>query len=172
MRRSSMNTSVRNSIEALAKRYPTGRAALVPALWEVQRAEGMVSSADIADIAGLLAITAAEVREVASFYTMFALTPRGRHHIQVCSGVCCRLRGADDILAHMQGVLGIAVGETTPDGLFTLSTVECLGSCGTAPMMQIDDDYYEDLTIEKVTEIVKKLQDLSPSLERQTMRGE
>ncbi|NIP88712.1 MAG: NAD(P)H-dependent oxidoreductase subunit E, partial [Gammaproteobacteria bacterium] len=110
-------------------------------------------------IAEILGIAAAEVREVASFYTMFARKPIGRHHLQVCIGMCCRLRGGDAILDHLKALLRIDVGETTDDDAFHLSAVECLGSCGTAPMMQVDDEYYEDLTTERVDEIVARLKE-------------
>lgn len=137
--------------------YPTKHAALIPALWVVQADEGWVSPENAEEIATVLDITASEVNEVVSFYTMFSRKPVGRHHIQVCVGICCRLRGADDVVDRLKKALGIDVGETTPDNKFTLSTVECLGSCGTAPMMQIDNDYYEDLTKDKIEKIVKNL---------------
>jgi NADH:ubiquinone oxidoreductase subunit E len=94
---------------------------------------------------------------VVSFYTMLNMKPIGRHHIQVCRTLPCALRGAEKITSFIGQELGIEVGQTTADGKFTLSEVECLASCGTAPMMQINDDYYEDLTEDKVSEILREL---------------
>lgn len=141
----------------LVARYPKKRAALLPLLWLVQEQEGSVPSESLPVVAELAGITAAEVMEVASFYTMFDREPRGRHHIQVCAGVCCKLRGADWLTGYLKEKLNVDVGETTSDGKFHLSTVECLGSCGTSPMMQIGDDYYENLDAGKVDKIIEKL---------------
>ncbi|MGB4847393.1 MAG: NAD(P)H-dependent oxidoreductase subunit E, partial [Saprospiraceae bacterium] len=97
-----------------------------------------------------------EVYEVASFYSMFQLKPVGKCLIEVCRTSSCWLRGANDIVTHIEQKLGIKNGETTADGKFTLRTVECLGSCGTAPMLQIGEKYYEDLTFEKVDQIIEE----------------
>ena len=94
---------------------------------------------------------------VVTFYTMFAKKPAGRHHIQICTNLCCKLKGADWLLGYVKEKLGIDAGQTTADKKFHLSTVECLGSCGTAPMMQIDNDYYEELNAEKVDKIFSGL---------------
>ena len=152
-----MKPATKMNIAQAMGRYPHKRAALLPALWAVQQDEGWVPRESLGDIAAIMGITASEVREVASFYTMFARTPMGKHHVRVCIGICCRLRGSDTILAHLKEKLGISAGETTDDETVHLSTVECLGSCGTAPMMQVDDDYYENLTIEQIDEIVERL---------------
>ena len=152
-----MTPQTKSAIEQLATRYPLKRAALLPALWLVQDEEGWVSPEAAEEIGRVLALSAAEVGEAMSFYTMFARRPRGKHHIQVCIGICCKLKGGDEILEYLTRKLGVKVGRTTKDEAFHLSTVECLGSCGTAPMMQIDNEYYEDLTREKVDEILKSL---------------
>jgi NADH-quinone oxidoreductase subunit E len=143
--------------EELVALYPEKRAALLPILWLVEEQEGWVAPSAMRAAAALVEITEAEAAEVVSFYTLFDRRPVGRNHIQVCAGVCCKLRGADWLISYLKDKLGIAAGETTPDGKFTLSTVECLGSCGTAPMMQIGDDYYENLDAEKVDGILKAL---------------
>ena len=136
----------------LAKRfiakYPAGhpQSAVMPLLDLAQRQEGWVSQAAIEAVADMLDMAPIRVQEVATFYTMYNLEPVGTHHVQVCTNICCQLRGSDDIAAAAKRVLGIGFGETTPDGKFTLSEVECLGACVNAPMMQIGDDYYEDLT--------------------------
>ncbi|MFH0799569.1 MAG: NAD(P)H-dependent oxidoreductase subunit E [Pseudomonadota bacterium] len=143
--------------DELVALYPKRRAALLPLLWLVQEQEGWVPPEAEVLVADLAGITPAEAHEVASFYTMFNRRQIGRHHIQVCAGVCCRLKGSDWLLGFLKEKLGVDAGETTPDGKFHLSTVECLGSCGTSPMMQIGDDYYENLDAGKVDGILEKL---------------
>lgn len=140
--------------EEMVKRYPVKRAALLPLLWMVQEKDGYVSDGAVKFLAGFLEISPADVWGVATFYTMFGRKPAGRHHVQVCTNLCCRLKGADWLLRYLKNKLDVEVGATTKDGKFHLSTVECLGSCGTAPMMQIDDDYYEELDAEKVDRII------------------
>ena len=143
--------------QAVIDRYPDRRAALLPILWLIQEQEGWVPPEAYSYAAGLVGVSEAEVREVASFYTLFNRQRIGRHHIQVCLGPCCRLRGADRVLESIKSSLDLEVGQSTPDGRFHLSTVECLGSCGTAPMMQIDDDCYENLSDERISGILQGL---------------
>lgn len=143
--------------DVILKRYPVKRAALLPVLWLVHEQEGYISDAAIEFVASYLDLTPAEVLGAVSFYTMFGRKPAGRHHIQVCTNVCCKLRGADWLLDYVKEKLGIEAGAATEDGKFYLSTVECLGSCGTAPMMQINNDYYENLNAEKVDRILTTL---------------
>ncbi len=138
-------------------RYPIKKAAILPVLWLVQEQEGWVSEAACSYVSQLLDVSPAHVYDVVSFYTMFNRKKIGKHHLQICNNCCCRLRGADWLVDYVKRKLGINVGESTPDGKFHLSTVECLASCGTAPMMQIDNDYYENLTAEKVDGILEKL---------------
>jgi len=132
--------------EAIA-RYPAGRqqSAVMPLLDLAQRQEGWVSRAAIEAIGERLGMAPIRVEEVATFYTMYNRRPVGRFHVQVCTNLPCWLRGSDDVVAAARDQLGIGFGETTADGLFTLSEVECLGACVNAPMMQINDTYYEDL---------------------------
>ena len=128
--------------------FPEGRqaSAVLPILDLAQRQnDGWLPRAALDYVAELLAIPRIQVYEVATFYSMFNLAPVGRHHVQVCTNISCWLRGSDDVLAACRNVLGIGLGETSDDGLFTLSEAECLGACVNAPMMQIGDDYYEDL---------------------------
>lgn len=144
-------------VQKIIRRYPEGRqkSALIPLLHLAQAEFGGWLSAPVMDyVAELLAIQPIEVYEVASFYSMFNLKPVGKCLIEVCHTSSCWLLGAEDIVRHLEQKLGIKKGETTPDGKFTLRTVECLGSCGTAPMMMIGADYFENLTIEKVDEVV------------------
>ena len=139
----------------LAK-YPEGRkrSALIPLLMLVQRERGWIDNPGVNFLADFLNIKVTDVWETATFYSMFNLRPIGRHHIQICKTLSCRIMGEPDITDHICTRLGIHPGETTEDGKFTVSMVECLGSCGTAPMMQIGFDYHEDLTTEKVDQIL------------------
>jgi NADH-quinone oxidoreductase E subunit len=145
--------------EIIAK-YPPGRqaSAVIPLLDLAQRQNGGWLPQPALDyLAGFLEMPPIRVYEVATFYTMFNLKPVGRHHVQVCTNLPCWLRGSDDVLATCQRTLGVGPGETTADELFTVSEVECLGACVNAPMMQIGDDYYEDLTPEAVEKILEAL---------------
>ena len=147
-------------VNKIIKRYPEGRqkSALLPVLHLAQAEfDGWLSPTVMDYVAGLLSLKPIEVYEVASFYSMYNLSPVGKCLIEVCQTGPCWLRGADDIVAHLEKKLNIRVGETTNDGMFTLKTVECLGSCGTAPMLQCGAQYYENLTTKKVDEIVDQL---------------
>lgn len=141
-------------------RYPSdhSKSALIPILHVVQADnDGWLSVPAMDAVASLLGIQYIEVYEVATFYSMFHLQPVGKHVLDVCHTVPCMLRGADDVIEHIEKRLGIKEGETTPDGLFTLRAVQCLGSCGTAPMAQCGAKYHERLTIEKVDELIEQL---------------
>jgi NADH-quinone oxidoreductase E subunit len=123
-------------------------------LYLAQREFGHLGSEAIEYVARLMDQAPARVLGVVSFYTLYNMKPVGRHHIQVCRTLPCALRGAENVTRLLKKKLGIEPGQTTPDGRFTLSEVECLASCGTAPMMQVNDDYYENLTEEKIDEIL------------------
>jgi NADH-quinone oxidoreductase subunit E len=138
-------------------RYPKKEAAMLPVLYLAQREFGHIGPEAIDYVAKLMGQTPARVYGVVSFYTMFDMQPIGRHHIQVCRTLPCALRGAEAVTALIQRKLGIDPGQTTPDGRFTLTEVECLASCGTAPMMQINDDFYENLTEGMISEILDSL---------------
>jgi NADH-quinone oxidoreductase subunit E len=138
----------------IVARYPKKDAAMLPVLYLAQREFGYVGDEAIDYVARLMEQAPARVRGVVSFYTMFNMKPIGRHHIQVCRTLPCALGGAEKVTAFLTQKLGIKPGQTTEDGRFTLSEVECLASCGTAPMMQINDDYYENLTEEKIDRIL------------------
>ena len=143
--------------EQIVARYPKKEAAMLPVLNLAQREFGYLGEEAVAYIAKLMDQSPARVQGVVSFYSMLNMRPIGRHHIQVCRTLPCALGGAEKITGFIKSKLGIEVGQTTADGTFTLSEVECLASCGTAPMMQIDDDYYENLTESRVTEILDAL---------------
>src|SRR6187551_856786 len=147
-------------VQKIIKRYPEGKqkSALLPVLHLAQAEfDGWLSSEVMDYVASLLHIKPIEVYEVASFYSMYNLQPVGKCLLEVCQTGPCWLRGSDEIVAHLEAKLKIKVGETTADGMFTLKTVECLGSCGTAPMLQCGADYHENLTNEKIDDLVEKL---------------
>ncbi len=144
-------------IEDILSRYPVKRSALLPLLYLVQGEQGYVSEAAMKEIASILKLTPSQVYEVVTFYTMISLKPLGKFHIQVCKSLMCALVGSDTLVDWLKARLGIQPGDTTPDGQFTLSLVECLASCGTGPMMQINDDYYERLTEDRVDQILAEL---------------
>ena len=144
-------------VEKIKKRYPEGKqkSALLPVLHIAQAEnQGWLSAPVMDKVAELLSIAPIEVYEVASFYSMFNLKPVGKCVIEVCRTGPCWLLGAEDVVKYMEKKLNIKVGETSADGMFTLKTVECLASCGTAPMMQIGEKYHENLTLEKVDTIL------------------
>ena len=145
-------------IEALRPRYPQAQALVLPALWIAQEQDGYISEAAMKEIAGLLGVPYGHILGVVTFYTMLRDRPTGKLHIEVCTNVSCMLRGSDRILAHLEKRLGIPAGETSADGRWTLSETECMGSCGTAPMFAVGDEYHENLTIDKVDRIIDSLQ--------------
>lgn len=138
-------------------KYPAdrSRSALIPLLMLVQRERKSIDNPGVNFLAKFLNLEVTDVWETATFYSMFNLRPVGRHHLQICKTLSCRIMGEPDITEHVCSKLGIRPGETTEDGKFTVSLVECLGSCGTAPMMQIGFDYYENLTKESVDTILE-----------------
>jgi NADH-quinone oxidoreductase E subunit len=141
----------------LLTRYPQRQAALLPTLWLAQQEFGWLSEEALSYVADLMELPAARVAGVASFYTMYYKQPVGKYHLQVCRTLSCALRGSNDITGCIEKHLGIKVGETTPDGRFTLSEVECLASCGTAPMLQLNEDYVENLTVESTLALLDRL---------------
>lgn len=145
-------------MEAHVAKYPPERkrSALIPLLLlVVQRERGWIDNAGVNFLARFLDIEVTDVWETATFYSMINLRPVGRHHIQICKTLSCKIMGEPEITEHVCSKLGIHPGETTADGKFTVSLVECLGSCGTAPMMQIGFDYHENLTLQKIDEILE-----------------
>ena len=143
--------------DVIVGRYPKKEAAMLPVLYLAQKEFGYLSSEAIEYVAGIMDVPVARVYGVVTFYTMLNMKPIGRHHIQICRTLPCALAGAERIAAAIRAKLRIGVGETTTDGKFTLSEVECLASCGTGPMMQVNDDYYEDLTENRIAEILENL---------------
>jgi NADH-quinone oxidoreductase subunit E len=153
-----LSQAANQQIQALMNKYPRKRSALIPSLQLVQKEAGYLSNDTICEIARIFELTPNEVYEVATFYTMFYKKPVGKYVIQVCTNISCLLCNAEDIVSHLTGKLGIRFGETTPDGKYTLLEAECLGSCGTSPVIQINETYYEELTPEKVDQILDSLE--------------
>ena len=153
-----MQPETREKIEALCERYPEKRGALLPALYVVQADQGFVDQAQAREVAELFGITPVEVWEVLTFYNMFYTSPQGRHHVYFCTNLPCSLRGGRGLLKTVEAHLGIHAGQTTPDGRITLGHEECLGSCGSAPMMRVDGQYHEDLDPEAARRIIDALE--------------
>ncbi len=146
----------RKEIEALRERYPVDHGLLLPVLWMAQYDFGWVSPEAMKLVAETCRTTPAHVYSLATFYTMFELEKPVRYHIQVCNNLSCSLCGSEGILAYVEEKLGIRAGETTDDGRFRLSAVECLASCGTGPMMQVNSTYHEKLTKEKIDALLEE----------------
>lgn len=138
-------------------KYPVKKSAVMASLYIAQEQNGFISSEVIKEIATLLEMTPEDVLGVVTFYTMYFQKPMGKHHIQVCTNVSCMLRGGYDIWNQVKDKLGIGNMEVTGDGKFSLEEVECMGSCGTAPMLAVNEDYFENLTKDKVDKILGSL---------------
>lgn len=152
-----LSDAAKDAIRAAMGEYPEARAAILPALWIAQREQGWISPALGDQVAEVLGVPAIWVHEVLSFYVLYHKQPVGRHVIWLCRNLSCVLRGYDEIRAHLEQKLGVREGETTADGEFTLLSNECLGACGGAPMMQLDDHYHENLTPERVDQILAEV---------------
>lgn len=144
-------------IDASIKKYPFPNAAIMDILYIAQEQNGYISNEVMTEIAALLKIDAVDVLGVVTFYTMYHKKPAGKYHIQVCTNVSCMLRGGYEILESVEKKLRISEHEVTGDGKFSIEEVECMGSCGTAPMLAVNEDFYENLTKEEVTKILDKL---------------
>jgi NADH-quinone oxidoreductase subunit E len=134
--------------------YPVKRSVLVPSLLYAQDEVGYLSDEVIAEMAKRCELTELEVRNVISYYSMLTTKLRGKYNVQVCTNICCMLRGSDELYAHVSKKLGISHKQTTPDGTFTLESVECIGACSWAPALQVNYDFHENLTPEKVDQIL------------------
>jgi len=140
-----------------ASQYPRRKSAILPAITIAYRQVGHLNDQIYREIAKVIKVPYVEVAEAATFYTMFPKHPTGKYLIQVCHNISCALLGADSLVEYLEQKLGIKKGETTKDNLFTVISVECLGSCATAPMMQINMDFYENLTCARVDKILEEL---------------
>jgi NADH-quinone oxidoreductase subunit E len=145
--------------DVLRARFPVEMTSslVLPCLHRIQEDQGYISASDIDGLVDYLKVPRIQIEEVLSFYSEYRQQPTGRWHLQVCRNVSCSMRGAERLLAHLTGKLGIAEGETTPDGRITLATVECLGSCGTAPVVMVNGAYRENMTAEKLDALIKDM---------------
>jgi NADH-quinone oxidoreductase E subunit len=152
-----LSEEAKAKIRQLMEKYPRKQSALLPALYVAQADHGFLTHGGIRDIATMMSLTPTEVEGVATFYTMYAKRPVGEHVLQVCTTLSCALCVGVRLLHHLEERLGVRAGETTPDGKFTLMGVECLAACGTAPMMQVNDLYVENLTLEQADRLIDEL---------------
>lgn len=158
-----LSDAAKAAIRAVMADYPEARAAVLPALWIAQREHGWISPALGDQVAEAIGIPAVWVHEVLSFYVLFHKQPVGRHVIWMCRSLSCQLRGFPQLKAHLESTLGIRENETTADGMFTLKSNECLGACGGAPMVQIDDRYYENLDAKAIDGVLAEIRRGTPA---------
>jgi NADH-quinone oxidoreductase E subunit len=149
-----LDTAEVDRIQELRKRYPLSKSAILPALWILQRKEGILTAEGMREVARALELAPGPVEAVASFYSMYFFKPHGRYVVEMCTNISCLLMGSGRVLDRFQERLGCAVGGTTDDGMATLMEVECLGACGAAPAAQINHRFFESLTPEKVDQLV------------------
>jgi len=163
-----LSERIKNTINGIRHQFPTEQALLLPLLHEIQEEHGWVSIDSMKAAGEFLNLPLSKVREVASFYTMYKLEPCGKVDVQICTNISCWLNGSDKLVSCAEKKLGIKTGETTKDGKFTLSQVECLASCGTAPVVQMNQDYFENISTE---EFSKLLDDASRDLDQGKVVG-
>jgi NADH-quinone oxidoreductase E subunit len=154
----SFDAAMEAQIADILTRYPNTQAALLPVLWLCQERWGWVSTGMTRAIAERLGLSPAFVEGVVTFYTMFQRRPPGRYLLQICSTLSCQLCGTGDLVGHLKQRLGIDFGETTPDGRFTLVDVQCLGACGEAPVVQVNNDYYTELTVDRLDALLERFE--------------
>jgi NADH-quinone oxidoreductase subunit E len=152
-----LSDTLKAKFDVVIARYPLKRSAIVPLLMFAQDEIGYVSNEAVEEIARRVGVKPIEVIEDIGYYSMLHRQPVGKYHLQVCTNISCMLRGGEEILAHCAKKLGIGHKQTTPDGLFSLEEVECLGACCGAPAMQVNYDYYENLTPEKIDKLIETL---------------
>ncbi len=145
-----ISEQAKQRMQELAARYPVGRSAVMPSLYIAQQEEGYITQEALQAVAEALHMTVDDVESVATFYTMYYQQPPGRKVIKVCTSISCYLRNCDPLVTHLEQRLGIKRGETTADGNYTLMTTECLASCGTAPVLQVNNEFVENVTPEMV----------------------
>ena len=157
MTAAAIREALADRVGEIRMRYPTARSAIMPALELAQEEFGPLDGKAYQAIAGLLDVPEIWVFEVASFYTLFDRAGKGTYHLQLCTNISCMLRGAEELLTRLEQRLGIKAGDTTADGIFTLSRVECIGACDKAPAMMVNADYCEDLTAESLDALLDSL---------------
>jgi len=151
--------SLQPEFDRLMTRFPQGfeSSLVLPCLRRLQEERGFVAEEDVDALAAYLSVPRIQIEEVLSYYTQFRRAPEGRWRLEVCRNVSCSMRGSERLLGHLCRKLGVEAGETTADGRFTLKTCECLGSCGTAPVVVVNDEYHENMSVERVDELLGKL---------------
>jgi len=145
--------------DVMRRRYPPGAESslVLPCLRRIQEDRGFVADSDIAELAEYIGVARIQIEEVLSHYTQYRRAPIGRWHLQACRNLSCSMRGAEGVIDHLSRKLGIEPGQTTADGRFTLSTVECLGSCGTAPVVMVNEAYHENMSAAKLDALIEEL---------------
>jgi NADH-quinone oxidoreductase E subunit len=149
-----ISEQAKQRMRELASRYPVARSAVMPALYIAQQEEGYITQEALQAVAETIGMTVDDVESVATFYTMYYQQPPGKKVIKVCTSISCYLRGCDKLVGHLGRRLGIKCGETTPDGNYTLMATECLASCGTAPVLQVNNKFVENVTLEMADALV------------------
>lgn len=157
------SSQLEEKFQKLLSHYPVRRSALVPMLLFTQDEHGFLSKEIIAEIARRLDLTILDVEGVISYYSMLRKRRAGRHHLQICTNISCLLRGAEELFDHAQTRLGIGPGETTPDGLFSLEEVECIGACAWAPALQINYEFRHEMTPEGLDRLLAELAQARPA---------
>jgi len=157
-------------MRALAARYPSGRSAVLPSLYIAQQEEGYITQAGLQAVAEAIGLTVDDVESVSTFYTMYYQQQPGKKVIKVCTSISCYLRDCDTLVEHLEKRLGIKRGETSPDGNYTLMTVECLASCGTAPVLQVNEEFVENVSLKMAYVLIDQLdRELNTAVVRQVI---
>lgn len=152
-----LNSSDVDFVKSEMDRYEDKRSAIIPSLYRIQSKEGWVSEDAVEELSKVMEMPSADILEVRNFYTMFNQKPVGKLHVQVCCNVSCSMNGGRELTNHILEKYNVGIGEVSSDGMVTVSKVECLGACDKAPMMQVNDRYWEDLTKDSAVEIIEKL---------------
>ncbi len=167
-----ISEEAKKRLEELKGKYPDPRSAVMPALYIVQEELGSINDEAISWVSEAVDIPPVHVKELATFYTMYYQKPVGKYHIQVCRTLSCAICGSKKLSEKIHERLGIAPGEVSEDGMWSFEQVECLGSCGSAPMCEINDVYFENLSPEKLDELMDVIESQKPDLRYSTIRGE
>jgi NADH-quinone oxidoreductase subunit E len=165
-----LSVAAEKKVEELKKLYPDAKSAVMPALYIAQEELGSVTDEAIIWVSERVGIAPVHVREVATFYTMYYKKPVGRYHVQVCRTLACALCGGKKLTEHLKNRFGIKPGEVSADGMWSYEEVECLGSCGTGPMCEINDCYFENLNVEKLDQLLNRIEREKPDLRFSAVR--
>src|SRR5436305_840629 len=153
-----ISEETKQRMRTLAAHYTLARSAVLPSLYIAQEEEGYITQAGLQAVADAIGLTVDDVASVSTFYTMYWQEQPGRKVIKICTSLSCYLRGCDTLLHHLEQRLGIKAGETTPDGNYTLKPMECLASCGTAPVLQVNEEFVENVTLEQADKLLEQLE--------------